>query len=69
MINSNDHDGPLVTIIHTESMPQTIRDNEHYQQRLILNCGHWCYNTFGNIRPKFHEGQQIKCLKCHEKGK
>lgn len=39
-------------------------DSEPFAQRVILSCGHWCINTYGN-RYKSKETQTVMgCRAC-----
>lgn len=66
MINDNSSNAswPKVSIIGVEIIPKSIMDNEPYQQKLILSCGHWLYNTYGNSYKQKYLRDIINCRNC-----
>lgn len=52
---------PKVKILRVIEVPKNLPDKEPYQAVIILNCGHWCYSTFGN---EFEEKQPETLMGC-----
>lgn len=64
LIKDNNPKGPEVIVEHEFKINKNIRDSEPNQQILILSCGHWCYNTWGNEYQEKTEGEKLNCRLC-----
>lgn len=63
--NSQPFEWPLCTIIKATDVSKSIWDQEPYQQKLELSCGHWLFNTHGNKFPEHKAGENLRCKTCY----
>jgi len=66
LINDNSGSGPKRQVISADHMSKSINDLEPFQQKIILTCGHWAYNTFGRRFKEIRQGDFIRCLRCNK---
>ena len=44
-------------------------DSEPFAQKIMLSCGHWLINTYGDHFPKYEIGFILRCRSCGMKDK
>jgi len=65
--NRNLESWPEVIIVGSIDVTNLINDEEPFEQRLQLSCGHIAFNTYGYQKRKFNVNDKIRCKLCGEK--